>query len=86
MSAHRGINWNLALGGASLLTLAFGSIFLLDCRLTGGERDSCYFTAAGYLGISATAGGAYKAGLWRPNPELTDEQRRVAPPIDKPER
>jgi hypothetical protein len=79
-----GFNWNMALGGASVLTLTFGAVYLADCRFTGGERESCYLTAAGYLGIGATAGGAYKAGLWRPNPALTDEQRRAAPPIDRP--
>lgn len=83
-----GFNWNMALGGASILTLTFGTVYLADCRFTGKpeEREKCYLTAAGYLGIGATAGGAYKAGLWRPNPELTDAQRRAAPPIDKPER
>jgi len=74
-----------ALGGASYLMLVFGSGYLLDCRLTGGERDNCWFTAAGYMGIGGAGRIAYQAGFWTPNPAISQETRSRVAPIDKPE-
>lgn len=71
-----------ALGGASTLAIVFGIGYLIDCRRDpAADRAECWVAGGGLAGV----GGAYKAGYWTPNPDISPRQRSRAAQTDKPE-
>lgn len=68
-----------ALGVGAWISIGFGTAYLVDCRVHGGELERCWLTAAGYLGIGGVGRAAYSAGFWTPNPGIQQGERdRVA--------
>ncbi len=65
-----------AVGGASLLAIAFGVAFLVDCRIQGGDVDRCYLTGGAIAGLGTVGRAGYETGFWTPNPALNQARRR----------
>jgi hypothetical protein len=63
----------IAFGSASILAVAMGSIYIIDCRRyakSGAEINSCWLTGLPIMGIGAAGGGGFKAGFNTFNPLL----------------
>lgn len=73
-----------AIGGASWLAIAFGVIFLVDCRVHGGKVDSCYLTGGALAGLGTAGRAGYETGFWTPNPALNQARRRTRREEDDP--
>jgi hypothetical protein len=61
------------IGPASLLAVAMGGIYIVDCRSfakTNDEASACYLTGLPIMGIATAGYGGFKAGYNTYNPAL----------------
>ena len=71
---------NLAsmIGGASLLTLVMGAVYIVDCRYSAkgwDQAQACYLTGLPIMGVGGAAGGAFRVGFNTLNPALRDPRK-----------
>ena len=72
------------IGGASLLTLIMGGVYIVDCRTSArgwDQAQACYLTGLPIMGIGGAGAGGFRVGFNTLNPALRDprEGSRVAP-------
>jgi hypothetical protein len=63
------------IGGASLLTLVMGAVYIVDCRYSAKSWDqsqACYLTGLPIMGVGGAAGGAFRVGFATYNPALRE--------------
>ena len=66
-------NLGSMIGGASLLTLVMGAVYIVDCRASAKSWDqsqACYLTGLPIMGVGGAAGGAFRVGFNTLNPAL----------------
>jgi|688.fasta_scaffold128559_4 hypothetical protein len=62
---------------AATLSVLVGTVYIIDCRRSGGEVDKCWLTGAPFMGLGGAAGGAFQLGYETLNPRLRKDD---APP------
>ena len=77
------------IGGASLLTLVMGGVYIVDCRVSSKSWDqsqACYLTGLPIMGVGGAAGGAFRVGFNTLNPALRDpRQGNRTAAVDSPD-
>ena len=66
------------IGGASLLTLVMGAVYIVDCRYSAKSWDqsqACYLTGLPIMGVGGAAGGAFRVGFNTFNPALHEPRK-----------
>jgi hypothetical protein len=71
----------------SLLAVIAGSIYIADCRASGGEVDKCWLTGLPIAGLGGAAGGGFRMGYETLNPALRsrDASALERPIVDDPD-
>jgi hypothetical protein len=65
------------IGSASLLSVAIGSVYLVDCRRHArglDQIDRCYLTSLPLMGIGTAGAGAFRIGYNTFNPALRKKE------------
>jgi len=69
----------IAIGSASFLAVAMGTIYIIDCRQyakTSEAVSSCWLTGLPIMGLGGAGAGAFKAGFNTYNPALRRREER----------
>jgi hypothetical protein len=61
---------------AATLSVIAGGAYIIDCRRSGGELDTCWLTGLPIAGLGAGVGGGFRLGFETLNPAL---RRRDGP-------
>lgn len=72
------MNPKTALAGifsAATLSVVAGLLYIVDCRVAGGQIDKCWLTGLPIAGIGGAAGGAFKVGYETLNPSLRSRSK-----------